>query len=270
MLGAVCGDIIGSIYEVDNIKTKKFELFSPLDSFTDDTVMTCAIAEASFNYLKTKDLNSFRDDCVFYMQKFGRANINAGYGGTFIRWLVSPNPLPYNSYGNGSAMRVSSVAYVAKSLEEAKKLARISASVSHNHPEGIKGAECVASAIWLAKNGASRENIRKYIEDNYYKLNFTIDKIRDNYKFDVSCQGSVPQAIVAFLESTCFEDAIRNAVSIGGDSDTIAAICGSIAEAYYGIPQNIVNNAVQYLDETLRETLIKFYGENFYSKSLIK
>lgn len=259
MIGAICGDIIGSIYERENTKSKKFQLFGEGNCFTDDSVMTCAIANACYEYSNNKDKDKFKKDCIFYMQKLGLSHINAGYGGTFIYWLVTKNPSPYNSFGNGSAMRVSPVAYVAETLEEAENLAKISASVSHNHPEGIKGAKAVAGSIWLLLNGSSKEDIRNYINKNYYNLNFSIDSIRDKYVFDVTCQGSVPQAIEAFLESESFEDAIRLAISLGGDSDTIAAITGSLAEACYSVPENIKNQALRYLDDELLSTLKLFY-----------
>ena len=260
MLGAVSGDVIGSIYELKNIKSKDFPLFSQYDRYTDDTVMTCAIAEASMIYALDKDKKNFRNNCIKYMKEYGLKYIDAGYGGMFIRWLITDGKTPYYSYGNGSAMRVSSVAYAADSLEEAESLAEISAAVTHNHPEGIKGAKAVASAIWLLKNGASKEDVKKYIEDNYYKLNFKIDDIRKDYRFDVSCQGSVPQAIEAFLESSSFEDSIRTAISIGGDSDTIGAITGSLSEAYYGIPMEIQDKVVFYLDDGLKKVVDGFYS----------
>lgn len=260
MLGAVCGDIIGSVYEKNNVKTKEFPLFIKSDRFTDDSVLTCAIAQASWNYLQNKDKDQFKKDCIKYMKTFGTTHINAGYGGNFIRWLLDKNPHPYNSYGNGSAMRVSSVAYVSDSLKEAEELAEISASVSHNHPQGIKGAQAVAGSIWLLLHKAEKEDIKKYIQEKYYNLDFTIDEIRPDYKFDVSCQGSVPQAIEAFIESSGFEDSIRTAISLGGDSDTIGAITGSLSEAYYGIPEDIKDKAISYLDNCLYSSLDKFYN----------
>lgn len=258
MLGAIIGDIVGSIYEIDNIKTKEFELFSKKGYFTDDSVMTCAISKACCEYSKDKNIEHFKDKCIKYMQKLGRAHINAGYGGAFIRWLISPNPKPYNSWGNGSAMRVSPIGWTAESLEEAETLAEVSASVSHNHIFGINGAKAIAGSILLIRKGCSKEEIKEYITSNYYNLDFTIDKIRKEYEFDVSCQGSVPQAIVAFLEGKNFEDSIRNAISIGGDSDTIAAITGSLAEAYYGIPEKIKKQSFKYLDKELKDCVTNF------------
>lgn len=251
MFGAICGDIIGSIYESKNIKSKNFELFTDKNRFTDDSVMTCAIALACSIYKEDKNIENFEKNCILCMKNLGLKYINAGYGGKFIYWILSKNPKPYNSYGNGSAMRVSPVAWIANSLEEAEILAEKSARVSHNHPFGIIGAKAVASSIWLLLNGTSKEELKEYIQNKYYNLDFTLSEIRDKYVFDVSCQGSVPQAIVSFLEANSFEDCIRNAISIGGDSDTIAAIAGSLAEAYYGVPDNIKDKALTYLDNDL-------------------
>ena len=192
------------------------------------------------------------------MQALGRRYPHAGYGGNFRRWLRVENPQPYNSYGNGSAMRISPVGFAARDPEEAKKLSAAVTAVSHNHPEGMKGAEATAAAIFLARSGKSMAEIREHIEQHYYALNFTLDEIRPTYTFDVSCQGSVPQALEAFFESESFEDAIRSAVSIGGDSDTIAAITGGVAEAYYGVPEEIRDMALSYLDDTEMEILIAF------------
>ena len=258
MLGAICGDVVGSIYEWHNIKTKDFKLFDGSCEFTDDSVMTVAIAKACVEYLKDKDINNFKNNCVKYMKLFGLRYPNSGYGGKFYLWLGSTNPQPYNSYGNGSAMRVSPVGWIAESLEEAEKLAEVSAEVTHNHPEGIKGAKSIAGAIWLLRNGKSKEEVLKYIKDNYYDIDFTLDEIRATYRYDVTCQGSVPQAIEAFIESTDFEDAIKNAISIGGDSDTIAAITGSMAEACYGMTQELKEKTISYLGEDLKEVVEEF------------
>lgn len=239
MYGAFIGDIVGSQYEFDEIKTKDFTLFSYDCDFTDDSVMTVAVASAvirAYELSKTGDteipLSRFMTE---EMQKYGQKypHPKGAYGGNFSRWLKAENPQPYNSYGNGSAMRVSPCGIIAVTLEEAQELAEISAAVSHNHPEGIKGAKAVASAVFLAANGADKDEIRRYIEDNFYTLDFTIDAIRPSYYFDVSCQGSVPQAIECFLESTDLEDTVRNVVSIGGDCDTTGAMAGAVAYAYY-------------------------------------
>ena len=192
------------------------------------------------------------------MQALGRRYPHAGYGGRFRKWLIADNPQPYNSYGNGSAMRVSPCGFAANSLEEAIVMADTVTKVTHDHPEGMKGAEATAAAIFLARSGKSMAEIREYFVRHFYPLNFTLDEIRSTYTFDVSCQGSVPQALEAFFESTSFEDAIRNAISIGGDSDTIAAITGGVAEAFYGVPEEISDMALSYLDDTQMEILTAF------------
>lgn len=258
MLGAIIGDIVGSIYEWDNIKRKDFNFFNEECFFTDDSLMTVAVSLASLEYYSNRSESSFEKAVEREMRRLGRKYPNAGYGARFRVWLVNKDPKPYNSYGNGSAMRVSPVAWVSKSLKEAEKLAEISARVTHNHPEGIKGAKAVAGAIYMALNKKTKDEIKEYIEKNYYKLNFTLDKIRDSYEFDESCQGTVPQAIQAFLEAINFEDAVRNAVSLGGDSDTLAAICGSIAEAYYGIPEKIVRKSLAFLNLDITKAITCF------------
>ncbi|MDG2990699.1 ADP-ribosylglycohydrolase family protein [Candidatus Synechococcus calcipolaris G9] len=246
MLGAIAGDIIGSAYEWRNVKTKDFPLKKLMTRFTDDTVLTVAIADAHLhgkNYIETLHHYYWRYPL-------------AGYGKNFTLWATLKRRQPYNSWGNGSAMRVSPVAYVGQDLDTVLELAKASASVTHNHPEGIKGAQSTAAAIFLARTGTSKEEIKTYIQRTFgYNLDQTLDEIRPHYQFDVSCQGSVPQAIIAFLESTDFEDAIRNAISIGGDSDTIACITGGIAEAFYGeIPDPILNLVRETLDEPLWQT----------------
>ncbi len=232
MIGAIIGDIAGSLREFTPIKTKDSELFTEHSSFTDDTVMTIAVGSA---LLKNKKYGMpLEQTVVREMQTLGRMYPFAGYGGMFRNWIESDEPQPYNSYGNGSAMRVSACGWVAQSLDEALDLAKKTSEVTHNHPEGIKGAQSVAAAIYLARAGASKEEIAGYICDNFYMLNFSLDEIRPDYHFYVTCQQSVPQSIVAFLESNSYEEAIRNAISLGGDADTMAAIAGSIAWAYYG------------------------------------
>ena len=259
MLGAIIGDIVGSRFEWHNNKTKDFELLTYRCFPTDDSVMSLAIAKA---ILESNDVGMLSKNAVVYMQKLGNKYPNAGYGGHFSFWLTESDPNPYNSWGNGSAMRVSACGFAAKTLEEAKIFSKLVTEVTHNHPEGIKGAEATAVAIYLAKSGSSLIEIQDYINKNYYKIDFKLDDIREEYTFDVSCQGSVPQALEAFFESTSFEDAIRNAISIGGDSDTIAAITGGIAEAYYGIPTDIRKHALTFLDETQLSILNEF--ENKY------
>lgn len=263
MIGAIIGDIVGSVYEWDNIKTKDFPMFSPLSFFTDDTVMTIAVAEALLSGGKEEDfINS--------MKKYGEMYPDAGYGGRFINWLFTDETQAYNSWGNGSAMRVSPVAWHFDTLSEVEYFAKKSAEVTHNHPEGIKGAQATAVAIFLARNGRTKDEIKKYIEINYhYDLSRTLDEIRPSYKFDESCQGTVPQAIIAFLESSDFEDAIRNAISLGGDSDTLTAITGSIAEGAYIVPEWIKKKTLEVLDENLRNVYFKFM-EKYYNKRLMR
>ena len=232
MYGAIIGDIVGSVYEWNSIKTKDFPLFSPKSDFTDDSVMTVAIASAILR--SRREGIPFREAAVQEMQAFGRRYPNRGYGGRFYSWLDARHPKPYGSYGNGSAMRVSPCGLIARSLDEAVSMATESAEATHNHPEGVKGAVSVAAAVYLAKTGADKAKIREYVQKEYYPLDKTLDEIRPGYHFDVTCQGSVPEALTAFLESDSYKDAVRGAVSLGGDSDTQAAIAGSVAWAYYG------------------------------------
>lgn len=256
MIGAVIGDIAGSRFEWHNIKTKEFELFASGCRFTDDTVMSLAVCEA---LMRSKpDYRDLVEQTVACMQEIGRLYPGCGYGGRFRRWMWSENPAPYRSFGNGAAMRVSGCAYAADSLQQAKQLAHMVTAVTHDHPEGLKGAEAATVAVYMARTGCSMTEIRDYIQENYYPMNFTLDDIRDAYTFDVTCQGSVPQALQAFLESVSFEDTIRNAISIGGDSDTIAAIAGGIAEAYYGVPTELRKRACDFLDERLFGILTAF------------
>ena len=256
MLGAIIGDIVGSRFEWNNIKTKDFDFFCEDCSFTDDSVMSIAVAKALIEC--RGDYQELSDKAVKAMRLLGNRYPDAGYGGFFYQWLTHDNFGPYQSYGNGAAMRVSACGFIAKSLKEAKALAYQVTSVTHDHPEGIKGAEATAVAIYLAKSGSSKEEIKEYIANHYYNLGFTLESIRPIYGFDVSCQGSVPQAIVAFLEADSFEDTIRNAISIGGDSDTLAAIAGGIAEAYYGIDETIKKQARKYLTSDLLEIIDEF------------
>ena len=259
MYGTIIGDIVGSIYEHHNIRNKDFELFDDSCSITDDTVMSCAIAKAMCEYKNDKDKEKFQTKCIEYMREIGVRYISAGYGGTFLKWLVIPNPQPYNSYGNGAAMRVSSIGMLANTLEEAEALAEISASVTHNHPEGIKGAKAMASAIWMLKNGYDKMAMKEYIEQKYYSLNVDLELLKEKIGLDVSCEGTVPPAIKAFLDSENFEDCIRTAISIGGDSDTIAAMAGALAEVFYKVPENIKSKAQEYLKSDLLEILNEFY-----------
>lgn len=253
ILGAICGDIIGSTREFHPIKTKDFKLFEEESRFTDDTVMTLAIS----NWL-IEDKTSEKV-LINQLQYWGNKYPNSGYGGMFRRWLKEDNPEPYESWANGSAMRVSSCSWVANSLEESQKLAKMSSVVTHNHPEGIKGALATSDAIYLAKDGASKEKIKCHIESEYnYDLSRSVDEIKNNYSFDVSCAGSVPESIICFLEGDSYEDTIRNAISLGGDADTQAAISGSIASAYWKIPKNISFNSINRLSYDLLNVLIDF------------
>ena len=248
MLGALVGDIIGSVYEFANTKSTDFELFTPWSSFTDDSVMTLAVAK----WLVEDEAHTIHY-LIFCMQELGNRYPNAGYGGNFGWWLRQDEPQPYNSWGNGAGMRVSPVGLYAKTLDEALALAAITASVSHNHPEGVKGAQAVATCVFLAKEGKTKEEIKVYVESTFdYNLNRKIAEIRPRYEFDVSCQGSVPEAIIAFLEGNSFEEVIRLAISLGGDSDTIGAMAGAIAACIYPIPNHITEKCKAILTEDLR------------------
>ena len=258
MYGAILGDMIGSPYEFDmGDKTKDFPLFSEDSCFTDDTVMTVAVAEAFMNPSDNED--ALRQQLIQSMQKWGHRYPGAGYGLRFCGWLESHDPQPYNSWGNGSAMRVSPVAWLFKDLDTVRRMARISAEVTHNHPEGIKGAEATAAAIFLGRTGYSKDEIKACIETEFhYDLSRSCDEIRPNYYHVESCQETVPEAITAFLEGDSFEDVIRTAVSLGGDCDTLTCIAGSIAEAFYGVPENLENECLMRLSYDLRQVLKKF------------
>lgn len=260
MYGAILGDIIGSPFEFDRgDKTKDFKLFSRRSHFTDDSVMTLAVCEALLKVGQDATVKEIEDAVISSMQSWGRRYPHAGYGGYFRRWLTACHPEPYNSFGNGSAMRVSAAGWLYDSLEKTRTVAKATANVTHNHPEGIKGAEATASAIFMARNGSSKEEIKKYIENEFhYDLNRTLDEIRPSYHMDETCQKTVPEAIIAFLEATDFEDAIRNAVSLGGDTDTLGAITGSIAEAYYGIPEWLMTECRKRTNKDMRVVLDDF------------
>jgi ADP-ribosylglycohydrolase len=250
MLGAIAGDIIGSVYESGWMKSTDFVLFTPESTFTDDAVLTVAVADC---ILHNKDYAEM-------FKEYGRHYPDAGYGGMFYRWLCRPGLAPYNSYGNGSAMRVSPVGFAFSNLDEVLYEAERSAAVTHNHPEGIKGAQAVAVAIFLARTGKGKKEIAEYIEGQFgYNLQQTLNEIRPGYHFDETCQGSVPQAIIAFLESADYEDALRKAISLGGDSDTLACMAGGIAQAFYRrIPDYIVREVRQILNEDLLVIVDKF------------
>lgn len=261
MFGAIIGDIVGSVYEFNNIKTKQFNLFDAKCRFTDDSVMTFAVAEALRKSQK-KDFKNLSEQAIKEMQKFGKFYPLVGYGRSFRSWLKDENPKPYGSYGNGAAMRISPVAYFAKSLEEVKVLSREVTAVSHNHPEGLKGAESTAVAIWLALNKKSKEEIKSYIEEHYYKLDFDYETLKEQYSFKESSQNTVPQAIFCFLISENFEDCLRTSISIGGDADTLCAISCAIAEAFYGVPKQIHSTAIQFLDKRLTDLYKKYYEQS--------
>lgn len=266
MLGAIIGDIIGSPYEFDmnNIKRTDFILFSSKSYFTDDSILTIAVAEALID--SGLDELKFEKELINKLKEYGKRYPNAGYGGRFIGWLMSDNPKPYGSFGNGSAMRVSSIGWLLDNLDDVELFAEISAKVTHNHPEGIKGAKAVAGAIYLARMGFNKKQIRKYIVDNYsYDLSKTCDEIRPTYHHVESCQETMPQALTAFFEGASFEDCVRLAVSLGGDSDTLTCITASIAEAYYGIPDFIKKIGYSYLDGFLKDKVEKY--KYFVSKN---
>ncbi len=250
MLGAIAGDIIGSVYEWDNIKTKNFNLFSSQCFFTDDTVLTVALADT----IMTGTLY------VDNLKKFFRYYPDSGFGARFHHWARSRNSKPYNSWGNGAAMRVSSVGYAYDDLDQVMRKAKEFTEVTHNHPEGIKGGQATACAIFLARRGQSKNEIKEFIEAKfYYDLSKHVDEIRPTYCFEVSCQGTVPQAMRAFIDSSDFEDAIRTAISLGGDSDTLACITGGIAQAFYGgVPKEIADKVNDILDDRLREITTEF------------
>ncbi|MDR2479201.1 MAG: ADP-ribosylglycohydrolase family protein [Treponema sp.] len=255
ILGAIAGDIIGSAYEFNNIKSLDFPLFPRGTYFTDDSVLTVATMDALMN----------GSDYAEEYQYYGEAFPHRGYGGNFNEWIYADNPRPYNSYGNGSAMRASPIGWYCNSIDEVLAEAKKSAEVTHNHPEGIKGAQAVAAAVYLARTGKSKDAIKAFIVDSFgYNLDRTTDEIRPGYTFDVSCQGSVPEAIIAFLESVDFENAVRLAVSLGGDSDTIACITGGIAEAFYQtIPEHIAEMSSIILGPDLMIDVVMPFSEQY-------
>ena len=259
MIGAIIGDIVGSVYEFNNHRSKNFQFLTSKNFFTDDTVMTVAIAKA---LMRSRDIDDVADNAIAEMKKLGKKYPDCGYGGRFSLWLRENKPQPYGSFGNGAAMRVSPVGFYAKTLDECKMLSKEVTRVTHNHTEGLKGAECVACCVFLARNGCDKKTLRTFAEE-YYRLDFTIDEIRDTYLFNETCQNTVPQALQAFFESENFEDAIRTAISVGGDSDTLAAITGAIAEAFYGVPDEMKEQALGYLDTELKNSVLCFYQEIF-------
>ena len=259
MYGAILGDIIGSPYEFDRgSKTKNFPLFSDRSEFTDDTVMTIAVADVFLSGEGLTD-DQLYQQLVESMQAWGKRYPNSGYGLRFARWLYEKNPQPYNSFGNGSAMRVAAAAWLFDDLETVRHMAQLSAEVTHNHPEGIKGAEATAAAIFLARTGHTKAEIKTYIQQEFsYNLSRTCDEIRPDYHHVESCQETVPEAITAFLEGESFEDVIRTAVSLGGDCDTLTAIAGSMAEGFYGVPEELKQVCRTYLTADLLDVLDRF------------
>lgn len=250
MLGAIVGDVVGSVYEWRNHRSKEFPLFASRSTFTDDSVLTVALADAILG----------GEDYAAVMRRYGKRYPNAGYGGMFRRWLADPSMGPYRSFGNGAAMRIGPAGWCAKTLDETLEKARGYTAVTHDHPEGIKGAQATAGAIWMARHGKSKAAIRGWIEGHAgYDFTRTCDEIRPTYEFNETCQGTVPEALTAFFESTDFEDAIRLAISLGGDSDTLACITGSVAEAFYGgVPAEIERETLARLDAPLRDVVALF------------
>lgn len=264
MYGAIIGDIVGSHYEFLNHLDKDFDFMTDACYFTDDTVMTVAVADA---LLQCEDRSKLSEQAIVSMQRIGRRYPDCGYGGRFYHWIFDYEPQPINSFGNGAAMRVSPVAWVAESLEECKELSRQVTAISHDHPEGLKGAEATAVAIWMALHGATKQDILDEMHRSYYQWDFTIDSLRPVYIHNETCQNSVPQALQAFAEGEDYEDVVRTAVSLGGDSDTIAAIAGSVAEAFYGIPEALRQKGATYLDDRLL-TVVKAFEVKYGKREL--
>ena len=259
LIGAIIGDIVGSRFEFHNYLDKDFEFLTPRCRFTDDTVMTCAVAQALMD--SAPDFSDLSEKAVAAMQRIGRMYPNCGYGARFVHWMFSDDPQPYQSFGNGAAMRVSPVGFAARSVGEAKALSAAVTRVSHDHPEGMKGAEAAAVAIVMARQGRTKEEIRAEME-KYYDLSTTVEQYRkswDGHGREI-CQVSLPQALACFFEGESYEDVIRSCISVGGDSDTIAAIAGGIAEAYYGVPESIRARLGDYLPEPLAQICADFAG----------
>ena len=256
MIGAIVGDVVGSRFEFHNHRDKEFPLFTNSCKVTDDSIMTTAIAIAVMDY---KEHGRPLDEAaVHWMRRIGQPYKNAGYGGRFAQWMYSSDPQPYGSFGNGAAMRVSACAWAADTMADAMEMSDEVTRVTHNHPEGIKGARAITAAIFMARTGCSKDEIYEFIDQNYYSLNKSVNKIRETLQFDETCQGTVPVAIQCFYESEDFEDCLRLAISVGGDSDTIAAIACSIAEAYYGVPENIREKVLTFVPQQLKDILFRF------------
>lgn len=260
MYGAIFGDIIGSRFEFDRGgKTKDFELFTAEDGWTDDSVMTIAVMEALMNAGRDASAEVIREECIKSMKKWGRKYPNAGYGGRFFGWVLTGDIAPYGSYGNGSAMRVSAAGWLYDTVERTREAARATAEVTHNHPEGIKGAECTAAVMFLARTGKSGEEIKEYVSKEFgYDLSKNLDALRRLHEHVETCMDSLPKALVSFFEGNSYEDVVRNAVSLGGDTDTLAAIAGAMADAMYGVPENIIKDGLDYLEDDMKETIDKF------------
>lgn len=281
MIGAIIGDMVGSLYEGNNVKDKRIPFLTKYSYPTDDSIMTIAISRALSEFqtgygrvgIPTECEEEFYNACVKYMDIYGNKYRDAGYGSRFSAWLDADIKKPYNSWGNGSAMRVSAVGWYAETLEDALRIAKITAETTHNHPEGIKGAQAIAAGVFMLRTGSSKEEVKEYIEKTFeYDLSRKLDDIRPGYTFHVSCQKSVPEAIIAFLESTSYEDAIRNAVSLGGDSDTIACMAGALAEAYYQIPKEILDSALENIKSigTFTDRDFGFYNNFIINKKPIE
>lgn len=267
MYGAIIGDIVGSRFEFDRGgKTKNFEFFTKEDDFTDDSVMTIAVADGLFRAGKNATTDEIRKAVIISMKHWGRLFPHAGYGARFINWLFSDsNPKPYGSFGNGSAMRVSAAGWLYDSLERTREVARLTSDVTHNHREGIKGAECTASVIFMARTGSTKDEIRTYVDREFgYDLSETLDQMRERHEHIETCQDSLPKALKSFFEGDSFEDVVRNAVSLGGDTDTLAAIAGSMAEAMYGIPMKYMIKMYEYIPKEFHDVL------NFFNSLTIE
>ena len=260
MYGAIFGDIIGSRFEFDRGgKTKDFELFTNKCNWTDDTVMTVAVMEALMNAGKDADVDTIKKECIKSMQKWGQRYPYAGYGSRFIYWVHSPNPEPYGSYGNGSAMRVSAAGWIYDTVERTREVARATAEVSHNHPEGIKGAECTAAVMFMARTGASKEEIKEYVIKEFgYDVSRSVDELRPLHEHVESCQDSLPKALASFFEGDSYEEVVRNAVSLGGDTDTLGAIAGAMADAMYGVPVGIIAQGINRMEIDMINTVSAF------------
>lgn len=261
MYGAIIGDIVGSRFEFDRgNKSREFELFGKGCEFTDDTVMTVAVAEALMDAGKDADEKTVKDYLIRSLKKWGQKYPDAGYGARFIDWVLSDDPKPYGSYGNGSGMRVSPAGWLYDSMERTREVARWTSEITHNHPEGIKGAESTAAAIFLARNGASLKEISNYIEKEFgYDLSRSLDEIRPNYHHVEDCMKTMPEAFECFIESESYESCLRNVMYIGGDTDTLCAIAGAIAEAYWSIPEELIKKAEKYISEDIKAVISRIY-----------